>query len=280
MLGAMIVDNFESKTIFLRQEYEFVHFIDEISKTRDFLSHLDYLNFLRITFNQQLGIVPISAILYSSSQTLESIKLCCNRGNFSDAYLLLRKYRDDLFYYLYAIAVSDDLNRSAGQPNKMVSDASKNIVDWYNNRQKNLYIGDVLGYIGKSQLISKTVDKYDLRRSLVIIRDKLNNYAHANGRSYYNMTPGELTKGIKKTCKEFISDLNYLTFVFVFLLSLVKPAAIMSSDYVDYLDLGLTPPTGLDKLVAPFIKEYINDKKQLVDKNCVRYLSDMTEMDW
>lgn len=37
----------------------------------------------------------------SARKTRENILFCCERASFSDANALLRKYRDDLFQYLY-----------------------------------------------------------------------------------------------------------------------------------------------------------------------------------
>ena len=44
--------------------------------------------------------------LLSASKTLESISVCCHLGSFADANTLVRKYRDDIFLYLYIIEAS------------------------------------------------------------------------------------------------------------------------------------------------------------------------------
>lgn len=39
----------------------------------------------------------------ATDNTLKSILSCCKLSNFSDAFLLTRKYRDDLFQYLFMV---------------------------------------------------------------------------------------------------------------------------------------------------------------------------------
>lgn len=43
--------------------------------------------------------------MMSICKTLETIDFCCHRDAYSDAYTLLRKYRDDLMQYLFVLNV-------------------------------------------------------------------------------------------------------------------------------------------------------------------------------
>lgn len=43
--------------------------------------------------------------MMSICRTLETIDFCCNREAYSDAYTLIRKYRDDLMQYLFVLNV-------------------------------------------------------------------------------------------------------------------------------------------------------------------------------
>lgn len=72
---------------------------------------MDELTFGRVlVYIKGTGIVNGNRILESSSKTLESIKLCCENYNMADAFCLLRKYRDDLFFYLYLCAIEKKEN--------------------------------------------------------------------------------------------------------------------------------------------------------------------------
>ncbi len=48
-------------------------------------------------------------LIDSVVKTLCSIRMCCQYGNISDANTLIRKYRDDMFLFLYFIEVSKPL---------------------------------------------------------------------------------------------------------------------------------------------------------------------------
>ena len=82
-----------------------IKLLNEIKSTRDFFESFSFLQFGRDSFvfatPTSLGnLFCANGILISVEQTLESLESCCKLGNFSDAYILLRKYRDDLFFYL------------------------------------------------------------------------------------------------------------------------------------------------------------------------------------
>lgn len=53
----------------------------------------------------------------------------------------------------------------------------------------------------------------------------------------------------------------------------------MSSDYVDYLDCNETPPEGSQYWVAPFIIEFFEQRKELIDSECLKYLQENTNME-
>ena len=52
----------------------------------------------------------------------------------------------------------------------------------------------------------------------------------------------------------------------------------MSSDYTDYLDAGDTPPDGSQYWVAPFVSDFLNNHKNVLDDKCDSYLREKTGM--
>lgn len=254
--------------------------IDNISETQIFMVDLGCLSFGRdFTFMRFDKIIQTNLILDSTTRTLESIRKCCENTNFADAYTLLRKYRDDLFYYLFVLTISKDIdllkNSEIGCSNKH----EKFILDWMEDKLSNLNSSEVLKAIGESEYLSSAIKKYDLQRSFKKIGDKLNNFVHSNGKSFYNEPLLRMGKKVEKYCKEFAQELNYITVVFLFLLVLIKPLCVMSYDYVDYLDCGDTPPEGSEYWVAPFVQEYLKKHKSLLDENCDLYLKKETGME-
>ena len=61
--------------------------------------------------------------------------------------------------------------------------------------------------------------------------------------------------------------------------ALCAPLYIMSTDYIDHLEFGLTPPDGSQYWVAPFVAEYIKSNIDLIDKSCYEYLKENTCME-
>lgn len=125
------------------------------------------------------------------------------------------------------------------------------------------------------------MSKYKLQNSFIKISDELNNFVHANGKEFYNTTymSHKDSKSIKYNTDRIKYEINYITSVFLFLLILVNPGYISSSNYIDSLELGLEPEEGSEYFVVPFIAEYINTKMILVNLEWVDYLKKNLDMD-
>ena len=78
--------------------------------------------------------------------------------------------------------------------------------------------------------------------------------------------------------KTIEKDLRFITISFLFLIILFSPLSIMSTDYIDSLDLGLTPEENSQYWVAPFVEIYLKDNISLIDPECLKYLRDNTPM--
>ena len=53
---------------------------------------------------------------------------------------------------------------------------------------------------------------------------------------------------------------------------------LFRSDYTDYLDVGDTPPDGSQYWVAPFVSDFLNNHKNVLDDKCDSYLREKTGM--
>ncbi len=253
-----------------------INLFNEISNIRSFMDSYSFLQFGRsIVFLQNTTIPPfdISLIMNSIQQTLGSFEACCRLGNFSDAYTLLRKYRDDLFFYLYIILISKE------QP-KEDDILVQNLKAWLKNELCNLYISDILKYIGLSKSLAYTIKKYNLQKTFINLGVKLNNFTHANGHSFYNKPffHYKIKNEQQNLCKDLSEILNYITTTFVLLSAVCNPISIMSTDYTDYLDCNIIPPPDSQYWVAPFIIKFLEQRKSLIDINCIKYLQDNTGM--
>ena len=77
---------------------------------------------------------------------------------------------------------------------------------------------------------------------------------------------------------ELTADFLYVTMTFLFLLILCSPLSVMSTDYIDYLDCGETPPEDSQYWIAPFVEQLISKNINVIDENCIKYLKDNTNM--
>lgn len=275
-------DEFEINRKQTRGNSEFILLDESLAGLRDFLNELGYLAFGRdISVFRRIGPVNGNVILDSATRTMESIRYCCLNANFADAYSLLRKYRDDLFYYVYLFAVSEDSDLMQNVDIDELKDEEKKIWDWVHNQQKDMHIGYVLKIIASHPSAGEAVKKFNLKGSFINLGDKLNDYVHSNGRSFYNESYEKLSirEKIKDKCEGFCEAVTYITVVFIFLSVLINPLYIMSSDYVDYLDCGEIPPEGSQYWVAPFVLEFMNKHKDVLDEKWVEYLRENTEME-
>lgn len=71
---------------------------------------------------------------------------------------------------------------------------------------------------------------------------------------------------------------RYFTIVFLLLLILCSPWLVMAEDYIDYLDVGVTPPEDSQYWVANFVEKFVKENISLIDKNCLDYLRKNTIM--
>lgn len=226
--------------------------------------------------------------------TLNSIEYCCENGYFSDANVLVRKYRDDLLLYLFILEV---INNRVGLTEKEIESMApdgmneNNIVDivmklssnqiegkrknkndvaidaWFDDEvstgiyKNQLSIDNYFKYIKNNSDVKKCIDAHNLNQLWEETRQRLNDYTHTNGKSFLANNSGYLLKleNIEKCLTQISQDISFITSIFLIILILIKPHYIMSADYVDYLDEGMTPPDNSQYWVAPFINTYINE---------------------
>jgi hypothetical protein len=82
-----------------------------------------------------------------------------------------------------------------------------------------------------------------------------NNFTHGNGRKF--ISANSISVRDKENAKilldQIINDVSLTTACFLSLLILIEPIYISASDYVDYLDCGLTPPEGSQYWIASIV---------------------------
>ena len=249
----------------------------DIKKIESFLTEFSVLSLGRDFVLLKNECFSPKNVYTSCELTVGSIISCCESGCIADANSLLRKYRDDLFFYLYVLVY--DSFKKIDSKSRKVSEMERNILRWKNNNLYDFSSGTVMREIAEYPDIKEAVLQYNLKSFFERISNRLNNYVHGNGIDFYNCNVIAYDNNYMQSQMTILfNDLRMITVTFLFLLSLCSPQAIMSTDYEDHSDLSLTPPEGCQYWVAPFIVDFFRDNLDLIDKNCLEYLRIKTEM--
>lgn len=267
---------------FFSSDCEWQKLLSEFESAKHFVDNLGYL-----AFGKDMGIIRSSAcdfqpvytnqILQSAAQTLQSMIACSEYGNIADVHVLLRKLRDDLFFYLYVIVACRNNDILSGDD---LSKQETYINAWIKNKLSRLNIKEVIDDITSTEECVELVDKFSLKDELKQIGYTLNNYTHGNGNLYYNRLYTHYKDDeICNISAELIYMLNYILITFVFLLVLLSPVSIMASDYLDALDFSMTPEENSQCWVAPFVSEFIEKHKDLLGETSFEYLRTVTQME-
>ncbi len=204
-------------------------------------------------------------IMTSISGTLESINDVLKKGRISDAYALLRKYYDMCIINIYVnLYLKDNFSIEKYVVEK--------IDNWLKGKEKIPEFKEILKYILKSDRLKLIISVLDKNNIYKAIRNRCNDYMHYN--YYKNIIINDNTVVINNRIKYldlFFMDLINIFILHLSLLFFLEDIYMSSSDYIDYLDCGLTPEEGSQYWVAPFIQE-------IFDKWIKKYRPDIAKI--
>ena len=133
-----IPDDFEINRSVIKENSSFQELNTLLEETRNFMYDMSFLAYGKDL--HKVGVISGNQILDSVSRTAESIRYCCLNANFADAYSLLRKYRDNVFYYIYMLTVGDKTDFMKYVELKDLGKDESNIYDWIRNQQNSLFL--------------------------------------------------------------------------------------------------------------------------------------------
>lgn len=290
----MLFDNDEIGNRQLGEEYfghEVFVVLEDIVNFYDFLSDNSFRflgNSLITTLTQNLDTSVYDAIC----GTVESIMVVLKNGRINDAYSLLRKYDDTIMVDTYKSIVlerenkhfvtelmdenKDFLLKTFAQDSKIrawVKFAKK----LYNQNQ------DMAKEIGKNPMLSdvtkliKEVDSNSFNKK----RQTCNNNVHYNSwgtfilNNFRLIRSTNIWKGHLKNIQETVIQFFALHFCYIYIL---HPEYYVASDYVDYLDRGLTPPEGIQNKVANYIQKMFDKYIKPNYPDAAEYLLDIKNL--
>ena len=207
-------------------------------------------------------------LLDSAVSTLKTINFCLQECHIGDAYTLIRKYRDDIFLYLYFIECESEKDLFRLEPTLH----ERNIEKWFRNELDDLHISQITKYILTNKIIEKLVNKFNLKSNWDKISKDLNNYVHTNGQKYARQNYQYKNKKCDDIKIEIYHILKFITVVAISIMILIKPQFISSTDYLDSLEVGIVPEEGSQYYIAPFVSDFIIKYIKDFDDNMVAFL--------
>ena len=201
------------------------------------------------------SIANIDTYVYSSIQgTLESIRTILLQGRINDAYSLLRKYYDLIIINVYTnLYLNDHFSVEHFIVDK--------INNWVKGQDKLPQYREMITYVRESDKlarINKLLENDDIYKNL---RNRCNNYTHYNFYVYVLLNDNEINLPNRvKVLDIFFEDLVNLFVMHLSYIFYLNDHYMMSSDYIDCLEMGITPEADSQYYVAPFIQEIFDSE--------------------
>jgi hypothetical protein len=188
-------------------------------------------------------------VFTSISGTVESIKEILYSGRLNDAYALLRKYYDSTIINIYTNLY---LNDHFSMDNFIV----EHIDNWRSGKQMIPEYRVISKYIKDSDKLKPITDLLQKDKLYKEIRERCNDHTHYN--FYHNLLLNDnqiRLEGRVKAINRFQNDLIAVFVQHFSYLFYLNDHYMISSDYVDYLDMGMTPEEDSQYWVAAFIQD-------------------------
>lgn len=256
----------------LGTEYKEHKLFEKLDETIDFYKKLSFSIISFITQGTK-AICNIDSYVYSSIQgTLESIKIILQKGRINDAYALLRKYYDSIIINIYTNLY---LNDNVNVENFVV----EKIENWLKGKEKLPHFPEMLKYIEKSDKLKEINNLLYKDNRYKEIRDRCNDHTHYN--FYKNMLLNDNKIYLKSRVgilDIFLKDLEQIFILHISYLFYLNDHYMMSTDYVDSLEFGLTPEEDSQYLVASFIQKVFDSVLKKNRKDLAEVIKKNTSM--
>jgi hypothetical protein len=245
----------------LDQAYKDHQVLQQLGKYSEFYESLSMSVFGFATLGTKSA-CNIDSYVYSSIKgTLESISLVLSAGRISDAYALLRRYYDSAIINIYSNLYLKD---KFSIENFVV----KQIHDWLHGKQRLPEYRKMSAYIRSSPQLKPLNDLLYSTSTYKDIRARCNDFTHYNYYSNVLLNDNQVfLKDRIAVLDRFSKDLENILVLHLSYLFCLNEHYMMSSDYIDHLECGLTPPQDSEYLVAPFVQRMFDSviKKSRLD---------------
>ncbi len=272
-------------------EYDNNIIFSELHKIMAFYDALSFCNIQTFEYTSRVSkskFLSTTPYVYSSiGGTIESISVLLHNGRCNDAFALVRKYCDSIIIDTYKILLSkkiqerfyDSLSLDAYNDNELERwiDAEEQL---YNEKEiKKVFSEIVKAYPTITKLFELNVNNTLYQK----LRDICNDNMHYN----YFWTIVANDAGMIQARKDFRENVlknisKAIRTFFAIHFSLIYegcPGYLMSSDYMDYTEMGQEPPKGSERWVSPPVQDVFNTIVKKYYPNIADYLIKLDLMD-
>jgi hypothetical protein len=196
------------------------------------------------------AICNIDSYLFSSVEgTLASIRTILRDGRINDAYALLRKYYDSAVINIYTCLY---LQENFSIENFVV----KQIESWLRGTDRLPEFRIMSQYIRSSPRVAPITALLFVDDRYKQIRDRCNDHTHYNFYRNVLLNDNQIFLSDRhRALEEFFNDLRDVLILHVAFMFFLNDHYMMSSDYVDCLECGMTPEPDSQYWVAPFVQD-------------------------
>lgn len=232
--------------------------------------------------------INTQCVLYPSLEgTIHSITLLIENGHINDAFALMRKYSDAIIIDTYKTIIIKETYDQFFNDVSWESIANNKVSNWINSNSPLMEEHPVKELKRIAQIFPEIVTIMNLNpkdsNSLYVrIRSLCNDNMHYNNFSNFLWNDSNYWNYDKKfairllnnaySCITFLASMHF-SFLYV-----SHPEYFMSSDYIDYLDFGETPPEGAERWITPYLQDFFTNVVYPYNKKLGDYLISLDSM--
>lgn len=233
----------------LGNEYKNHKIFQQLSEIESFYDFISFSTMGIVNLGTS-GILNLDTYVFSSIKgTINSISQILINGRINDSYALLRKYYDSTIINIYTNLYLEDHFSIENFVVEHIENWKKGTDTIPDYRIISQYIQNS----AKLKPISDLIVKDNLYKN---IRNRCNDHTHYN--YYHNILLNDNQISLEyrnKALDVFSKDLTAVFIQHFAYLFYLKDHYMMSSDYIDALDLGITPEEGSQYWVSPKIQD-------------------------
>jgi len=241
----------------LPKEYREHIIFKNLDSIKDFYDFLSYSSFNFLPEGLPGTFPNIDTYIFSSIKgTIDSVCLLLNKAHINDAFAIVRKYFDEILLDIYFTVYRQEQKRK--NPEIFLLTAER-VKKWIEENFKMPKYGDVIKYFERSESYKSLFCFFDFEKRYRRIRDILDDNMHMNSYQWMITNDNEIHNQYRTRYLNLLDTCINDLFLFHFASCLyLNPQYCMASNYVDYLDLGQTPPEGSENWIANIAQETFN----------------------